>query len=236
MALNVKLNARLQGFESSVEDGFQDLSREAFNRIKTRTPVDTGRARDGWTISGTPTDITILNEVPYIEFLENGHSRQAPNGMVRITLEELFRNRSTSISIRRGKMTHEQIRQLVATTVNNSTLDNEGSVFYENQVATNKTSTWFRVNVTFGEPTPEIFGGFTQVNILYVQIFYSEDTGVRSRNRSVDTLNELLQFKTLSDSNGYLQFRGGSVATIGKQDEDYIQANYSIPFILNANI
>lgn len=93
-----------------------------------RTPVDTGRARAGWTLSvgepseytpptpnvpsgtkpgnGTPTDpqfaqapaadvsaidgttpVFIMNNVEYIQFLEEGHSQQAPNGMVRLTMQ-----------------------------------------------------------------------------------------------------------------------------------------------------
>tara|TARA_Y100000310_G_scaffold255696_1_gene263232 strand:- start:10476 stop:10889 length:414 start_codon:yes stop_codon:yes gene_type:complete len=35
------------------------------------------------------TDIWITNNIDYIVKLEHGHSRQAPNGMVRPTLEEL---------------------------------------------------------------------------------------------------------------------------------------------------
>jgi len=66
---------------------------EAFNRIVKRTPVDTGRARAGWQIDQSKIKsqmmAEIINNVPYIVFLEFGRSGQAPQGMVRITLNEL---------------------------------------------------------------------------------------------------------------------------------------------------
>jgi len=34
-------------------------------------------------------DLYIANSLPYIDALENGHSQQAPNGMVKITKEKL---------------------------------------------------------------------------------------------------------------------------------------------------
>lgn len=93
---------------------------EAARRFILRTPVDTGRARGGWTaifdlmgtpmvVGGTSTAaaegrsqsdvkesyqgreqyIEIINGVAYIIYLEYGHSQQAPNGMVRVTLREI---------------------------------------------------------------------------------------------------------------------------------------------------
>jgi len=92
----------------------------AFTRIAGRTPVDTGTARNNWTVSagepdrtikaapGTPgampmmaavaeappggninVPLYITNNLPYIVPLEQGHSRQAPGGMVDLTLAEL---------------------------------------------------------------------------------------------------------------------------------------------------
>lgn len=80
-----------------------------------RHPVDTGRARAGWAMSigapvapvpapgkypaaPVPPDFTqidgtqvvyILNNVQYIGALENGHSKQAPNGFVHLSLMEI---------------------------------------------------------------------------------------------------------------------------------------------------
>lgn len=92
---------------------------EALRRVVMKTPVDTGRARGSWqvAVSVRPTGevdiydkdggatiaegsreisqvgpyepIFIANNLPYIERLESGHSKQAPNGMVATTISEL---------------------------------------------------------------------------------------------------------------------------------------------------
>ena len=84
--------------------------------VVLKTPVDTGRARANWQLSinipktdvkkttnntavadGNNTlrtiklgeDIYITNNLPYIGRLERGHSKQAPRGMVALTLAEI---------------------------------------------------------------------------------------------------------------------------------------------------
>jgi hypothetical protein len=91
---------------------------ELFTRIIYKTPVDTGRARSNWQVSiGTPASGTVeiddksgnatvsqataksagfkagdtiylANNLPYIRRLEEGYSRQAPAGMVTLTVQE----------------------------------------------------------------------------------------------------------------------------------------------------
>ena len=43
-------------------------SEEVVTAIRDATPVDTGRARDGWSLK----DNKIENDVPYVEHLNNG--------------------------------------------------------------------------------------------------------------------------------------------------------------------
>lgn len=87
---------------------------DLYGRIIAKTPVDTGRARASWTIaSGSPDrtvaaqgglpapqiplgllvkpgeTIWIANNLPYITALEDGHSKQAPSGMVALSIEEI---------------------------------------------------------------------------------------------------------------------------------------------------
>lgn len=88
---------------------------EAFSRVVKRSPVDTGRFRANWNVSfGTPDYTTtpsvaqgrgdlqaaealkspvggvtyISNGLPYAQRLEYGWSKQAPAGMVRVTVAE----------------------------------------------------------------------------------------------------------------------------------------------------
>lgn len=110
-------------FREKVEDRLlevvQKLGMELLQRIVMKTPVDTGRARGGWSVSiGNPstgetgnidrgggetisrgaaviTGLTelqalwIVNNVEYVSFLEDGHSGQAPAGMVAVSLAEM---------------------------------------------------------------------------------------------------------------------------------------------------
>ena len=95
-----------------------------YNSITFRTPIDTGRARGNWNVSVNSADgatnenskspkytsvsqmpnnrgdepLFISNGLDYIERLEYGYSKQAPNGMVGVTvssaddtLEEIVR-------------------------------------------------------------------------------------------------------------------------------------------------
>ena len=97
----------------------QKIAMEAFKRVIEKSPVDTGRFRANWGCQvgspyagvsdsvdksgGTTTakvmgDVTawngigsmfICNNLPYSIALEYGHSKQAPGGMVRLTIAEL---------------------------------------------------------------------------------------------------------------------------------------------------
>lgn len=63
---------------------------DLFRRIVKKTPVDTGRARASWTISANGADQTVIsNNVPYITALEDGHSKKAPVGMVKVSIAEI---------------------------------------------------------------------------------------------------------------------------------------------------
>jgi hypothetical protein len=66
---------------------------ETLVTVRSRTPIDTGNARSGWFryppgLSTFGTTQIVGNAVPYIVVLEYGHSRQAPEGMARITAAE----------------------------------------------------------------------------------------------------------------------------------------------------
>lgn len=110
----------------------QKTALEIHKGVVVSTPVDTGRARAGWdvginnvtpgaaanmgktiqeivnagelTIKQAEADdaIFVSNNVNYIEFLENGSSEQAPNGMVKKTLRRFpqFVRKSTQESKR----------------------------------------------------------------------------------------------------------------------------------------
>lgn len=104
--------------EGNAQTVVRKISIDLFSKTVLRTPVDTGRARANWNCSiGAPSftvsqktdkgatttqagirstlgnwkqgDIYLMNSLPYIRRLEyDGWSKQAPAGMVRISVAE----------------------------------------------------------------------------------------------------------------------------------------------------
>jgi hypothetical protein len=96
----------------AIDEAVRTVAFKAFGMIVKKTPVDTGRARGNWNVSVATIDrsvdaeakrpkapsikkgdglkpIYIVNSLDYIQDLENGTSKQAPNGMVAITMNEI---------------------------------------------------------------------------------------------------------------------------------------------------
>ena len=98
-----QLQAQMSGFFAALKETpetigqmFLEAVGGAFGAIQDRTPVDAGNARSGWQLvtvvdSVREKHLRIINIVPYVAYLEYGWSKQAPAGMVRITLLELER-------------------------------------------------------------------------------------------------------------------------------------------------
>ncbi|MHC4644042.1 MAG: hypothetical protein ACYTBJ_00975 [Planctomycetota bacterium] len=97
-----------ENYEAIVTKTVIDL----FASIAELTPVDTGRAKANWALGMSPTDtnyaditnadnfeyrlrdgttIWIYNNLVYIVPLEEGHSKQAPRGMVAVSLKRFRR-------------------------------------------------------------------------------------------------------------------------------------------------
>ena len=116
----------------SVEKGIKKFAFDLLNRIIKKNPVDTGRSRAAWYVAieklggaisvstkeeregyskGKFIDhtknfldkyIEIVNGVDYVIYLEYGSSKQAPYGMVRLSMREL----------RKGKLPQDLSKQL----------------------------------------------------------------------------------------------------------------------------
>lgn len=104
--------------EKSVEMVFRGTALDVISKIMQRSPVKTGRFRGDWqttlnmpasgVIEGTASNslnkarsvsgsakltdaIYYINNLPYSLRLENGYSKQAPAGMVKLTVSEFQR-------------------------------------------------------------------------------------------------------------------------------------------------
>ena len=98
--------------DKEVEKQLRAKSLKAFADVKLMTPVDTGQARNSWYIGYTekyfdgeagntsnitiltpkdkPQEIIVTNGVTYIQFLNNGHSQQAPIKFIESAFRKYF--------------------------------------------------------------------------------------------------------------------------------------------------
>lgn len=87
------ISMKLRGMDSlqkSLKEQFNKAENEILKQesekllasLKDATPVDTGRARDGWRFENN----SIINDVEYIDELNQGTSQQAPSNFIEKTL------------------------------------------------------------------------------------------------------------------------------------------------------
>lgn len=82
----------------------REISDDLRDELKRRTPVDTGKAQRGWKQRHRRNRSTVSNRVKYIQRLEDGHSKQAPQGFVDQSINKIKRNaRSGKYKQRKNK-------------------------------------------------------------------------------------------------------------------------------------
>jgi hypothetical protein len=96
----VGLGTTMRALQQQVDRQVDSLGQQIFNEIMATTPVDTGRARQGWRYKKSPGGFVIENQVPYIGVLDQGRgfrdgqirgSKQAPKGIVTPSLDIIKR-------------------------------------------------------------------------------------------------------------------------------------------------
>ena len=87
-----------QGLDKELRSAVKLLADTVFTEVKKRTPVDTGRARSGWTKRVDDKSFRVENPVPYAPILDKGRhmtprgmrgSKQAPKGIVGPSLNSI---------------------------------------------------------------------------------------------------------------------------------------------------
>jgi len=101
-----------KNIDTNIEKELRARALKAFADVKLMTPVDTGQARNSWYIGYTekyfkgkegsssniqiltpknkPQEIIVTNGVTYIQFLNNGHSKQAPTKFIESAFKKYF--------------------------------------------------------------------------------------------------------------------------------------------------
>jgi hypothetical protein len=83
--VNPEIRKVLAQSEEISKKGFEARVSRMVDDLKAATPVDTGRAQSGWSLVKKLRSIDVLNDVPYIQALNEGHSQQAPARFVERT-------------------------------------------------------------------------------------------------------------------------------------------------------
>ena len=83
----LNLDKVLTSVEQSIKKVNTSLVKTLLIEAKKSTPIRQGRARKGWRVERQSTNTKVVNRVPYIGTLERGRSKQAPNGILRPTVQ-----------------------------------------------------------------------------------------------------------------------------------------------------
>ena len=98
LKVNVSFNSAkaTAGLKNSIDQIVRSITTDLFDSIKKITPVRSGRAKRSWRMSKkSNSNYQVRNKQPYIERLDAGYSKQAPDGMTRPAIREvLSKNRS----------------------------------------------------------------------------------------------------------------------------------------------
>ena len=81
--------ASIRDIEEEVDKDIDLFQHYVVEELQDRTPKDTGHASRNWNV-GTG-DVLAYNHVDYVEYLEQGHSRQAPHGFVEDAIRAAYR-------------------------------------------------------------------------------------------------------------------------------------------------
>ena len=94
LSITITGNKQVMGsLEREKEKLMTAVANDVLETARSKTPIDKGQARRGWRLVPSFRQRSIVNRVPHIEALEQGHSKQAPNGILGPTIREISRRR-----------------------------------------------------------------------------------------------------------------------------------------------
>ena len=94
LSISVK-NTRqvVASLEREKEKVTSQIAQDTLEVARSKTPIDKGAARAGWRLEKRSNEQRVVNRAPHIDALENGHSKQAPNGILGPTIREISNRR-----------------------------------------------------------------------------------------------------------------------------------------------
>jgi hypothetical protein len=88
MSEQSQINSTFIKLEEKIDKFKEEFAKEFLSRVKSRTPVITGRLQRSWEIVEYKKSIEIQNSAPYSYYVEYGTPKMAPRGMMRTTIAE----------------------------------------------------------------------------------------------------------------------------------------------------
>ena len=76
-------------FNTALAGLLSDMGTFAEEHAVANTPIRSGYARSQWQLHLETAGFEVINEVPYIERLEEGYSKQAPEGILNPTVSQI---------------------------------------------------------------------------------------------------------------------------------------------------
>jgi len=89
IGLKVQSNFDAKKLGKQVQKILDDVKNKTHQTARSLTPVDTGFARSQWDKKSTSKGFEVKNEVDYIQYLDRGHSKQAPKGITKPTVRKM---------------------------------------------------------------------------------------------------------------------------------------------------
>ena len=90
ISITIKNSSKvITGLKKDLDRQIRLIAEDLFKTLERYTPKRSGRARSNWRLKGKNMRYTASNKTPYIDRLDQGYSKQSPNGIQRPAIREV---------------------------------------------------------------------------------------------------------------------------------------------------
>ena len=79
----------ISDLKKEIDQQVRLVAKDLFQTLERYTPKRSGRARSRWRFRGKDMKYRATNDAPYIKRLDQGYSKQSPNGIKRPAIREV---------------------------------------------------------------------------------------------------------------------------------------------------
>lgn len=89
ISIRFQSSRNIKDLRSQIQGLIKDVKEQTYQTARSLTPVDTGYAKSQWKKQDQARGFKVFNATPYIPFLDEGSSKQAPKGITRPTVRKM---------------------------------------------------------------------------------------------------------------------------------------------------